>query len=303
MVRRYKPIKLLMISIVVAVAVAATACGAKKETSGKEAPSSVGQQVDYKIIGIEPGTGIMDNTETSIETYQLGENWTVVNGSETAMVAALKKALDQKEPIIVTGWQPHWMFTKYPVKFLDDPKNVYGEGNNVHTLVRKNLQQDLPGAYKLLDQFAWELSEQEEVMVKMAEGMKPEEAAKTWAVDHPDRIKTWTDGVTKGNGEKVTIAYAAWADTIASTNIVAHMLTELGYQAELRQVDIGAMYAGIAGGSADALLGSWMPAQKIYYDKFKGQFDDLGSSSKGTRIGLVVPEYMEIDSINDLRNE
>ena len=49
-------------------------------------------------------------------------NWQLVEGSSAAMVAELKKAYNNKEPIIVTGWSPHWMFSSFDLKYLDDPK-------------------------------------------------------------------------------------------------------------------------------------------------------------------------------------
>ena len=41
------------------------------------------------------------------------------------MTAALKSAVDRQEPIVVTLWDPTWMFQKFDMKFLDDPKGVF----------------------------------------------------------------------------------------------------------------------------------------------------------------------------------
>ncbi|MYL61338.1 glycine/betaine ABC transporter, partial [Virgibacillus halodenitrificans] len=34
--------------------------------------------------------------------------------------------------------------------------------------------------------------------------------------------------------------------------------------------------------------------------KYSDQFDDLGANLEGAKIGLVVPSYMDIESIEDL---
>lgn len=305
---RLREFKIILVILVLALGIAGCgnqekSVGKNETTGGTNISGSLGKQVGYKIIGIDPGTGLMDKTEQAIKDYDLGGQWKLMAGSEAAMLASLKKAIDNKEPIIVTGWKPHWKFTKYDLKFLDDPKKLYGEGNEVRTLVRKGLKQDRPSVYKFLDQFNWELSEEQEVMVKAVEGMEPAEAAKEWIKNHKERVNEWTKGVEKGHGEKVTLAYAAWADAIATTSVAGEILKELGYNVDQRQVEIGMMYAGIASGSADAMLASWMPAQQTYYDKYKDQFEDLGPNSKGTRIGLVVPAYMNINSIEDLKDK
>ena len=95
----------------------------KNETDWTDTSKSVGESVDYKITGIDPGAGIMEATEKAIEEYDLTD-WDLVSGSSAAMTAALKKAYDKEEPIIVTGWTPHWKFAKYDLKYLEDPKGV-----------------------------------------------------------------------------------------------------------------------------------------------------------------------------------
>ncbi|PWW17631.1 substrate binding protein of glycine betaine ABC transport system [Cytobacillus oceanisediminis] len=64
------------------------------------------------------------------------EDWEVVEGSSAAMTAALKKAYDKEEPIIVTGWSPHWKFASFDLKYLEDPKGIYGGAEDVNTVVR-----------------------------------------------------------------------------------------------------------------------------------------------------------------------
>ena len=62
------------------------------------------------------------------------------------------------------------MFSAYDLKYLDDPKGSFGGAEDINTLVRKGLEQDAPGAYKILDQFIWEPSDMESVMVEVSNG-------------------------------------------------------------------------------------------------------------------------------------
>ncbi|MFD1707250.1 glycine betaine ABC transporter substrate-binding protein [Siminovitchia sediminis] len=54
------------------------------------------------------------------------------------------------------------------------------------------------------------------------------------------------------------------------------------------------MFAGIANGSSDAMVGAWLPSTHEYYDTYKRNLH-------GTINGLVVPEYVGINSIEDWR--
>ena len=86
------------------------ACGdADEKNDSTSKDSAVGESLNYKITGIDPGAGIMEATERAITDYELDE-WDLVSGSSAAMTASLKKAYDAEEPIVVTGWTPHWKF-------------------------------------------------------------------------------------------------------------------------------------------------------------------------------------------------
>lgn len=265
---------------------------------------SIGDQVEYTIVGIDPGSGVMSRTQEAMEKYDLKDEWTLQEGSSAAMGAELTKAYNKKEPIIITGWTPHWMFGKFDLKYLDDPKGVYGESEDIHTLVRKGLKEDLPEAEKVLDQFYWETSDMEAVMKDIEEGMGSKEAAIKWIEANQEKVDQWVNNTAKGNGEKITLVYVAWESEVASTNVIAEVLRSQGYEPVLRQVEIGPMYAAIASGKADAMVAAWLPTtSKAFYDKYKEDFIDLGPNLKGTKLGLVVPAYVDIDSIEDLRIE
>lgn len=155
----------------------------------------VGAAVDYKVIGIEPGAGIMMSTEKALEDYGLKDKWNLVESSSAAMATELQKAYDKQEPIIITGWTPHWMFAKMDLKYLDDPKNVYGDEEQIHTIARKGLKDDEPKAYQFLDQFQWTPEDMAEVMVDIQEGTSPDDAAVKWIEANDAKVQEWLAGV------------------------------------------------------------------------------------------------------------
>lgn len=273
----------------------------KPPSSNGGTGSVVGEQVQYEIIGIDPGAGIMEASRDALERYGL-DQWKLVESSDSAMTAALKRAYDNQQPIIITGWTPHWMFSSFDLKYLDDPLQVYGGDEQIHTLVRKGLKDDHPAAYQVLDNFNWAPSDMEDVMVMIEQGSPVEDAAASWVVNNMDKVNQWTDGVEPVNGDRLNISYVAWASEIASTNVVATVLETIGYRVTLQQLEAGGMFAGIASGSSDALVAAWLPTtHQPFYERFQNDFEDLGPNLDGTRIGLVVPAYMDITSIEDLK--
>lgn len=296
--------KVLGLGAVALLAVGLAACGSAddkdKDTSGSST-EAVGESVDYKITGIDPGAGIMGKTEEALVDYELDE-WTLTTGSGSAMTAALKRAYDNEEPIIVTGWTPHWKFAEFNLKYLDDPKGTYGGEEEIHSIGRTGLANDLPEAHTILSNFNWSEADMGEVMIAMQNGENEVDAAQTWIDANAEKVAEWTDGVEAVDGDKIKLAYVAWDSEIASHNVMKIVLEDVGYDVTLTQVEAGPMWTAIADGSADATLAAWLPVtHSTYAEKFDGDFEDLGINMEGVKIGLVVPEYMDIDSIEDLK--
>lgn len=266
-----------------------------------EAGGNVGDQVKHQIIGIDPGAGLTKQTKEAMEDYGLS-NWKLIEGSSAAMAAALDKAYKNEEPIIVTGWSPHWKFAKYELKYLTDPKGSYGQDEEIRTVVRLGLKDDAPSAYAMLDSFNWTPDDMAVVMSAIEDGIDPEKAAAQWVADNAATVDEWVKDLSEDQGKKLKLAYVAWDSEIASTNVVKQVLEQrLGYQVDMLQVEAGPMWAGIANGSADAMVAAWLPTtHEEYYERYQDQLDDLGVNLVGTKLGLVVPAYMEIDSIEDL---
>ncbi|GHB01383.1 hypothetical protein GCM10007159_24000 [Modicisalibacter luteus] len=143
-----------------------------------------------KIVGIDPGAGMMGVTEEAIEEYGLDIN--LQSGSGATMTAALEAAIKNNEEIVVTGWTPHWMFARWDLKYLEDPKNAFGGAEQIHTIVRQGLEEDMPEAYAILDNFEWTPKELGEVMLmNQKEGSDPYQNAKQWVEDNPEIVSEW----------------------------------------------------------------------------------------------------------------
>jgi glycine betaine/proline transport system substrate-binding protein len=147
------------------------------------------EEFDGIIQGIEPGAGIMVSTETAIEEYEL--DYEIQSSSTVGMATELQDSIDKGNWKVVTLWQPHWTFARMDLKFLDDPKNVYGEGDNIVLLARNGLSEDRPGAYEIMNRYEMELSDIESIMLDLEQGMDQEEAAAKWIENNPEKVNEW----------------------------------------------------------------------------------------------------------------
>lgn len=154
-------------------------------------------QANGTITGIEPGAGVVATAEKAVKKYDNLTSWNVKTSSSGAMTVALGKAIKDKEDIVITGWSPHWMFKKYDLKYLKDPKGVFGKEEAIHTFARKDLEKDQPEAYKVLKRFNWTANDIEEVMLKISNGEDPEDAAEEWIKKNQDKVNSWTKGIDK----------------------------------------------------------------------------------------------------------
>ncbi|UXJ54387.1 glycine betaine ABC transporter substrate-binding protein [Pseudomonas citronellolis] len=144
-----------------------------------------------RIVGIDAGAGVMLKTDQAIKDY--GLDYKLVASSGSGMIAELTRAENDKKAVAVTGWIPHWMFAKWKLKFLDDPKKVYGEEEHVDSVANPALEKKAPEVWALLKKLQWkDGAEIGQVMLAIQDGAKPEEAAKQWVASNPDRVKEWT---------------------------------------------------------------------------------------------------------------
>ncbi|WP_449355119.1 glycine betaine ABC transporter substrate-binding protein [Virgibacillus natechei] len=161
----------------------------------KDNTNNIGEQLEWEITGISPGAGEMQLMEDEVMPgYDLNE-WSLVESSGAAMSAALGDAINNEEPIVVTLWTPHWTFNEFDIKILDDPKNTFGDPDDILSISRTGFQEDSPAAYQLISQFNITKEDTQDMMLDVQEGMDPEDAAQAYMDDHPDLVEEWMEGL------------------------------------------------------------------------------------------------------------
>ncbi len=142
------------------------------------------------IVGIDTGAGIMKTTNKAIEEY--GLDFDLKASSGPVMTATLKGAIEEKQWVVVTGWKPHWKFARWDLKFLEDPKKLYGEVENTWAVAHTDFREDFPEVTALLENFMLTDQQLGTVMGMMNDSDKEAyEVAKEWVQNNPDAVQEW----------------------------------------------------------------------------------------------------------------
>ncbi|MET8024072.1 ABC transporter permease/substrate binding protein [Streptomyces avermitilis] len=267
-----------------------------------------------KITGIESSAGMMGMLKSKVlKEYGLDKEYKVVDSSTPAMLAELKRAYAKKDPVVVTLWSPHWAYSDYDLKKLKDPKGAWGKGDGVHTLARKGFAQDNPAVGRWLKNFKMtekQLTGLEAEINKAGKG-KQQDAVRSWlkrnpgVVDKLAPVKSATSGAASETKRPLDVAWFPWDEDVAVTYLWKNVLARRGYTLNLKQMDVGPVYTGLASGDLDLNFDAWLPyAQKNYWDQHRNDLRDLGTWYEPTSLEIAVPSYVKgVKSLADLKGK
>jgi glycine betaine/proline transport system substrate-binding protein len=152
--------------------------------------ASMADEFDGRIVGIEPGSGLMRvSREAVVPGYGL-DGYELIEGSTPAMLAELERAIEDGDPVVVTLWRPHWAYSVYDIKDLEDPQGLLGEAEEIHALARQGFADAHPevaewmGAFSMNDE---QLASLEDLVLNEYGAGREEEAVAEWLSDSANR--------------------------------------------------------------------------------------------------------------------
>lgn len=146
-------------------------------------------QFGGRIVGIEPGSGLMRDAAASVEAYGLQLN--LIEGSTAAMTAALSAAIDRQEWIAVTIWEPSWMMQRFDVKFLADPLGVFPAAQTYHWIGTRGFSTANPHAREVIAAVYVPLADINAINGALNDGQTVQEAVADWLEGNADLVSRW----------------------------------------------------------------------------------------------------------------
>lgn len=116
----------------------------------------------------------------------------------------------------------------------------------------------------------------------------------------PGTADPGTGGEDKGT---ITLGFIpSWTDGLSTAYLLEDQLGKLGYTVEMEELTEAAiLYAGLANGDVDMYPSAWSEVTHAEYMKEYGdQLEDIGAYYDGAVLTIAVPDYVDIDSLEDL---
>ncbi len=146
-------------------------------------------QFKGEIVGIDAGAGIMKAADKALIEYEM--DYKLLTASEAAMTASLKKAIDSEKWVVVTGWTPHWMFSRFDLKMLEDPKGVFGDAEQIKTIARKGFSEDHPYVAEFLTNVSFTTEQIGSLMQDIEDAGNEALGAQKWIDDNRELTNSW----------------------------------------------------------------------------------------------------------------
>jgi glycine betaine/proline transport system substrate-binding protein len=155
------------------------------------------EELDGKINGIESGASVNDQTRQILENNNIN-GFEVVAASGPATWQALENAISNKEPIVVTGWYPHWKWGTYDLKYLEGAQTgqspVFGAPEDVFKIVDNEFIDEFPKKTVCFLKHMEVNDEQIESLMDTFRNrgdLSKQEAAAKWVRNHPEWVSGW----------------------------------------------------------------------------------------------------------------
>lgn len=150
---------------------------------------------DNTLVGIDAGSGLVTVTQDAVIPGYGLDNMDFVVSSTPAMLTELKAATDAGENVAVTLWRPHWAYSAFPIKDLEDPDGLLGDAESIHTTSSTAFENDFPEVAGWLSNFTMDneaLYSLEDAMFGTYDGDDYAPVVADWIADNQE----WVDALT-----------------------------------------------------------------------------------------------------------
>jgi len=156
------------------------------------------------ILGIEHGSVIMGKVyDELVPAYDLRQE--LVEAPTQGMLAEVEERYLNREEFALVAWSPHWMNQRFELRYLEDPKDAFGELNDpasITTIVNKDLPQDDPVATAFMDALILDEEQIGDLESAINEAGDPHEGARRWAEENLEVWQPWVEAAQDAQQEK-----------------------------------------------------------------------------------------------------
>ncbi|WP_372947081.1 glycine betaine ABC transporter substrate-binding protein [Mariniphaga sp.] len=141
------------------------------------------------IIGIDEGAGVMQKARKAIEKYSLP--FPLVSLSEDEMIKQLEDSIKRRKEIVITGWEPHWIFARYEVRFLEDSENIFGVKENIFAVGHSGIEELHPRAVRFFERMQLTEKQLNSLVYQVKLSEDPKQGVKNWIKENEYIVNQW----------------------------------------------------------------------------------------------------------------
>jgi glycine betaine/proline transport system substrate-binding protein len=156
------------------------------------------EALNGRIHGIESGAAVNQQTREILENNNI-EGFEVLASSGPATWSEMQRSIQNEEPIVVTGWQPHWKWGRYDLRYLEGAQTgqspVFGDPEDIYAVARTDFEEEFPPR---VVQFFDNINVGNEALSSLMQPFRPDAdtddlyaAAHEWIQNHPDLVSSW----------------------------------------------------------------------------------------------------------------
>jgi glycine betaine/proline transport system substrate-binding protein len=142
----------------------------------------VKKKFEGKILTSEVGNGQYKLTLKAIEAYKL-DGYKMVASSESGMLSELDRNNKRDKWSLINAWSPHWMFSKWSLRYLDDPKHMFGGVEQIHAVARKGFSAQHPEVARFFSHYAIPQADLEKLMAQARDSSADKVVAEYYAAN------------------------------------------------------------------------------------------------------------------------
>ena len=161
---------------------------------GDLARPEIAAQVEKRIVGIGPTSGLMVGLAKMMDSYGLkAAGYEVVSGPAADWIANFRRAYEEGKTVVMPLWQPNWMNATYRIRVLEDPQKIFAAGDRAYLLANTALKDKVrPEVLARLGRIKLSVAAVTEMdrMVNV-EKVSPREAARRWIALNPEATRDW----------------------------------------------------------------------------------------------------------------
>lgn len=150
-------------------------------------------RMDREIVGISPGSGLMNGAERIMQQHALTDaGYTLRVGAVEEWSSRLERATRKGRWMVTPLWQPTYLNALYPVRILEEPHDIYGV-NRAILVVRKDVWEAIGERdCRVISRIAISIPDIAELDRRMVvDGVPQQQAGRDWMSRNGGLVEGW----------------------------------------------------------------------------------------------------------------